>query len=160
MSLTCNRSVVFSNNKTDRHHITEILLKVELNTINQTIIVLKSPLVKLLIAQHYLVILFTRLGAQNHMFMVFRHLSHLYVLTAVVSKVNNLFCIQLEINYKPIDMTFNAWGHSIFKRIGGVMVSVLAPSVVDRGFEPRSGQTKDYKIGIWCFPAKHASFKL
>ena len=45
-------------------------------------------------------------------------------------------------------------------RIGGVMVSVLAPSVVDRGFEPRSGQTKDYKIGIWCFPAKHASFKL
>ena len=25
------------------------------------------------------------------------------------------------------------------------MVSVLASSVVDRGFEPRSGQTKDYK---------------
>ena len=31
-------------------------------------------------------------------------------------------------------------------RIGGVMVSVLASSAVDRGFEPRSGQTKDYKI--------------
>ena len=28
-------------------------------------------------------------------------------------------------------------------RIGGVMVSVLASSAVDRGFEPRSGQTKD-----------------
>jgi hypothetical protein len=27
--------------------------------------------------------------------------------------------------------------------IGGVMVSVLASSAVDRGFEPRSGQTKD-----------------
>ena len=26
------------------------------------------------------------------------------------------------------------------------MVSVLTPSVVDRGFEPRSGQTKDYEI--------------
>ena len=38
-------------------------------------------------------------------------------------------------------------------RIGDVMVSVLAPSVVDRGFEPRSRQTKDYEIGICCFSA-------
>jgi hypothetical protein len=30
-------------------------------------------------------------------------------------------------------------------RIGGVMVRVLASSVVDPGFEPRSGQTKDNK---------------
>jgi hypothetical protein len=36
------------------------------------------------------------------------------------------------------------------------MVSVLASSVVDRGFEPRSGQTKDNKIGICCFSGKHA----
>jgi hypothetical protein len=36
------------------------------------------------------------------------------------------------------------------------MVSLLASSAVDRGFEPRSGQTKDYKIGICCFSAKHA----
>jgi hypothetical protein len=28
-------------------------------------------------------------------------------------------------------------------RIGGVMVRVLASSAVDRGFEPRSGHTKD-----------------
>ena len=34
------------------------------------------------------------------------------------------------------------------------MVSVLVPSEVDRGFELRSGQAKDYKIGIWCFSAK------
>ena len=39
------------------------------------------------------------------------------------------------------------------------MVSVLASSVVDRGFEPRSGQTKDYKIGICCFSAKHAALR-
>jgi hypothetical protein len=32
--------------------------------------------------------------------------------------------------------------------IDGVMVSVLASSAVDCGFEPRSGQTKGYKIGI------------
>jgi hypothetical protein len=37
------------------------------------------------------------------------------------------------------------------------MVSVLASSAVDRGFEPLSGQTKDYKIGICCFSAKHAA---
>ena len=41
-------------------------------------------------------------------------------------------------------------------RIGCVMVSVLASSAVDRGFEPRSGQTKDFKIGICSFSAKHA----
>ena len=28
---------------------------------------------------------------------------------------------------------------------------------VVRGFEPRSGQTKDYKIDICCFSAKHAA---
>ena len=31
-------------------------------------------------------------------------------------------------------------------RIGGVMISVLASSEVDRGFESRLGQTKDYTI--------------
>ena len=30
-------------------------------------------------------------------------------------------------------------------RIGGAMVSVVAMSAVDRGFEQQSGQTKDYK---------------
>ena len=35
-------------------------------------------------------------------------------------------------------------------RIGGIIVSVLASSVVDRG----SGQTKDYEIGICCFSGK------
>ena len=29
---------------------------------------------------------------------------------------------------------------------GGVMVGVLAASAVDRGFEPRSDETKDYKL--------------
>jgi hypothetical protein len=36
------------------------------------------------------------------------------------------------------------------------MVSVLASSAVDRGFEPLSGQTKDYTFVIVCFSAKHA----
>jgi len=41
--------------------------------------------------------------------------------------------------------------------ITGATVSVFASSVVDRGFEPRSGQAKDYKIGICCLSTKHAA---
>ena len=39
------------------------------------------------------------------------------------------------------------------------MVSVLTSSAVDHKFQPRSGQTKDYQIGICCFSAKHASLR-
>ena len=48
------------------------------------------------------------------------------------------------------------------------MVSMLASSaidheffssVVDHGFKYRSSQTKDYKIGIFCFSAKHAALR-
>ena len=31
--------------------------------------------------------------------------------------------------------------------------------MVDRGFYPRSGQTKDCKIGICCFSANHAALR-
>jgi hypothetical protein len=37
------------------------------------------------------------------------------------------------------------------------MVSMLTSSAVDRGFEPWSGQTEDWKIGMCCFSAKHAA---
>jgi hypothetical protein len=49
--------------------------------------------------------------------------------------------------------------YKIMNHISGVMVSMLASSEVDCGFEPRSGQTKDYKIGICCFSAKHAALR-
>ena len=39
------------------------------------------------------------------------------------------------------------------------MVSVLSSSAVDRGFESQSGQTKDYKINICCFPATHTALR-
>ena len=45
------------------------------------------------------------------------------------------------------------------KRIDGVMVSVLASSVVDREFESLSDQSNDYKICICCFSAKHAALR-
>ena len=37
------------------------------------------------------------------------------------------------------------------------MASVLVSSVVDHVFKPRPDKTKDYKIGICCFSAKHAA---
>ena len=45
--------------------------------------------------------------------------------------------------------------------IGSVMVmgSVLASSAVDRWFDTRLGQTKDYKSGICCFSAEHAALR-
>ena len=39
------------------------------------------------------------------------------------------------------------------------MISMLALSVVYRGFEPRLGQTKDYKIGICCLSAKQSALR-
>ena len=42
------------------------------------------------------------------------------------------------------DVDFNC----ILTRIGGVMVSVLASSTVDRGFEPWSGQSKDKLVFV------------
>ena len=39
------------------------------------------------------------------------------------------------------------------------MVSLLAQSAIDRGFEPRSGQTQDYKIGISSFSVNHVALR-
>jgi uncharacterized membrane protein len=47
----------------------------------------------------------------------------------------------------------------IGNRIGSVMVSVLASRAIDCRYESRSGQTKEYKIGICCFSAKNASLR-
>ena len=42
---------------------------------------------------------------------------------------------------------------------GDVMVSVLAWSTADRWWDPRSGLTKIYYLGICCFSAKHAALR-
>jgi hypothetical protein len=64
--------------------------------------------------------------------------------------------ILLKVAFNTITLTLMNY-HFDANRIGGIMVSVLTSSAVDRGFEPWSGQTKDYKIGICCFSAKHAT---
>ena len=48
---------------------------------------------------------------------------------------------------------------SIKNLIGDVMVRMIALSAVDCEFELRSDQTKDCRIGICCFSAKHAALR-
>jgi hypothetical protein len=73
--------------------------------------------------------------------------SHMYHLIKVVSPVDG------SRMYHLIKVDSSVEGN----RIGGVMVSMLTSSALDRVFEQRSGQTKDFKIGICCFSAKHAA---
>jgi hypothetical protein len=40
-----------------------------------------------------------------------------------------------------------------------VFLCIFSRSVVDRAFESRSGQTKDYAIGICYFSAKNATLR-
>ena len=67
-----------------------------------------------------------------------------------ISDISDAHLINLFVNEKY---------STYLNRIGGVMVSVLASSVVDRGFESRSSETKDYKISICCFSAKHVALR-
>jgi cytochrome b subunit of formate dehydrogenase len=69
------------------------------------------------------------------------------------------FCFALFVFVLCLVCTMFSMFSLSLNRIDGVMASVLASSVVDRGFDPWSGQTKDYKIGICCFSAKHAVFR-
>ena len=40
-----------------------------------------------------------------------------------------------------------------------IIIILLASSVQYRGFEPRTGQTKDYKIDICCFFSTHTTLR-
>jgi len=39
------------------------------------------------------------------------------------------------------------------------VISILASSAAELLFEPRSCQSKDCKIGVFCFPAKHDTLR-
>ena len=76
-----------------------------------------------------------------------------YVVPALLRKVN------FRERYSKLHIMSRCWFFKYSNEkngIGGIMVSVLASSAVDRGFEPWSGQTKDYTFVIVCFSAKHA----
>ena len=70
------------------------------------------------------------------------------VTLSIVIYVDNI-CIRSETDLKCSRKTL----------IGNVIVSVLASSAVDRGFESRSGQTKDYQLICVAYNAKHAELR-
>ena len=70
------------------------------------------------------------------------------VTLSIVMYVDNT-CIRSETDLKYSRKTL----------IGNVIVSVLASSAVDRGFESRSGQTKDYQLVFVAYNAMHAELR-
>jgi len=126
---------VSSTNKTDRHHITEILLNI-----------IKPNQTK------------QRINRCISVFFLDAHCRHIFQYSLLLLDLkyvsyffsSSLFCVFIFI-FIYLFIYSN--------RIGGVMFNVLASSAVDRGFKPRLGQTKDYQIGICCFSAKHATLR-
>ena len=63
------------------------------------------------------------------------------------------------VSHKTFSIPYMEYICSLKNCIGGVRVNVLASNAVDRGFEPRSSQAKDFNIGICCFSSKDASLR-
>ena len=76
-----------------------------------------------------------------------------FILVTILLHAIGMYLIN-AIHYINYFSSKRQWNH-----ICGVMVSVLASRAVYFGFEPRSGRTKDSKIGISCFSAKHAALR-
>jgi hypothetical protein len=77
--------------------------------------------------------------------------------------LHNVFCIVTLSIVIYVDNICIRWGTdqkcSPKTLIGSVIVSVLASSAVYRGFESRSGQTKDYQLVFVAYNAKHAELR-
>jgi hypothetical protein len=82
----------------------------------------------------------------------------MYLASKRIAILFEILHFSLETFYLFLTSIFQLYQYQV-NRIGGVMVSVLASIVIDRGFEPWSGQTKNYKIGICCFSSKYAELR-
>jgi hypothetical protein len=79
------------------------------------------------------------------------------------SALHNVFCIVTLFIVIYVDHICIRWEtdqkFSPRTLIGSVIISVLASSAVDRGFESRSGQTNDYQLVFVAYNAKHAELR-
>ena len=75
--------------------------------------------------------------------------------------INEIFlvCNFFSKNADIVKDVLTSCDSTLDNHISGILVSGLASSAVDRGFEPRSCQTREYKIGMCCFSAKHAALR-
>ena len=76
------------------------------------------------------------------------------------------FVIFYGIVYMSNNICWFAWFYFLFFTIKiftrswfifNIEDKMFISRALDRGFEPRSGQTKDYNIGICCFSVKYAA---
>ena len=74
-------------------------------------------------------------------------------------KLDNIFYTKTFECFTEIVCYININSIQKFTRIDGVIVNILASSVIDRRFEPQTSQTKDYANGICCFSARHTSLR-
>jgi hypothetical protein len=72
-------------------------------------------------------------------------------------RISNITLRHKFVRDQLVEFDFKNNVHVVYNRIVGVIVSMLASSAVDCRFDPRLGQTKEYKISICCFSVKHAA---
>ena len=143
MSVTCDRSMVSSTNETDCHDITEILLKVALNTIKQTNkstrVIFPYSHINLCLCLNFNKI-FVRIKQNKYKWNTqkysilssnFKYLS--IYLTLIIMDFNSLLIVSKHAH--------------------------LHSSAVVCGFEPCSCSTKDCRIDICCLSDKHAAIR-
>jgi hypothetical protein len=71
-------------------------------------------------------------------------------------QVSNASSISEQEDVTRLVLVFFSLSHSLKSQ---EMIVFCASSVVDRWFEPQSGQTKDYELGICRFSAKHTALR-
>ena len=82
---------------------------------------------------------------------ILEYLLHIRTYTSIelIREKKSAYCSEIyDSHYMYIFIDFGTIIIPIGNRIGGVMVSVLVSSAIDRGFESRSGQIKDYTIQL------------
>jgi hypothetical protein len=108
---------------------------------------------------------------------------YIFIISLYIHDIRSFTCDPYRVSersdFNQIAVNLNIWGEyrvrtfitgpnvrlvvtlvvTLVNHIGGVMGCVFASKAVHRVFEPRSGQTKDYKIGLCCFStiSKHWS---
>jgi hypothetical protein len=84
----------------------------------------------------------------------------MYLITNAARDIlEHMILIRMSKIYHGLCLSIFRFLCTVLQIIISLFVLFLFSRVVDRDFEPQSGQTKDYRFGIGCFSAKHAALK-
>ena len=82
-----------------------------------------------------------------------RCISH-WTLRVVFTINNNVLVFSIPVSKEKHTYLINKGNSDVDYFLVGVMVIVLASSVIDSGFDPRSDQNNYDETSTWCFSAK------